>query len=393
MVGLQSWDNEIGSNSKNIAIEFAKHNRVLFVDYPLDRRSIISYKNNPLIAKRIKLLKTKSGNLKEVDKNLWNFFPLCILESCNWLAFTWMFRIVNRINNKRYARQIKLAIKQLGFKDFILFNDNDLFRCYHLQEMLRPALSIYYSRDYLMGVPYWYKHGHKLEPEIIAKSDMVIANSIYLSELAMGKNKHTYYIKQGCDIHNFDYSKVNGVPYDIAIVKSPIIGFVGTINIIRLDIELIEYIAQKRPAWNIVLVGPQDEAFEKSNLHAMENVFFTGVKREELLAGYIAKFDVAINPQKLNDVTVGNYPRKIIEYLAMGKPVVATETSAMQIFSQHVFLANSKESFVQLIEKALMENTDEKTKERTCFANKHTWQNSISEMYSAIADRKPVFNN
>lgn len=37
VVGQQPWDVEIGSNCKNIAIEFAKHNRVLYVNSPLDR--------------------------------------------------------------------------------------------------------------------------------------------------------------------------------------------------------------------------------------------------------------------------------------------------------------------------------------------------------------------
>lgn len=37
VVGQQPWDVEIGSNCKNIATEFAKHNRVLYVNSPLDR--------------------------------------------------------------------------------------------------------------------------------------------------------------------------------------------------------------------------------------------------------------------------------------------------------------------------------------------------------------------
>jgi hypothetical protein len=32
VTGLQPWDVEIGSNCKNIAIEFAKNNRVLYVN-------------------------------------------------------------------------------------------------------------------------------------------------------------------------------------------------------------------------------------------------------------------------------------------------------------------------------------------------------------------------
>jgi glycosyltransferase involved in cell wall biosynthesis len=57
---------------------------------------------------------------------------------------------------------------------------------------------------------------------------------------------------------------------------------------------------------------------------------FLGAQDVNRLPEYI-KADVCINPQLLNETTKGNYPRKIDEYLAMGKPVVATKTIAMDI--------------------------------------------------------------
>ena len=58
----------------------------------------------------------------------------------------------------------------------------------------------------------------------------------------------------------------------------------------------------------------------------MDNVHFLGAKKTDELASYMEHFDVCINPQVVNDLTIGNYPRKIDEYLAMGKAVVATDT-------------------------------------------------------------------
>ena len=37
VVGIQAWDIEIGSNCKNIAVEMSHHNRVLYINSPLDR--------------------------------------------------------------------------------------------------------------------------------------------------------------------------------------------------------------------------------------------------------------------------------------------------------------------------------------------------------------------
>lgn len=384
VVGLQPWDGEIGSNCKNIAIEFAKHNRVLYVNYPLDRISIKRDSKNALVAKRIDIINNKKENLIQVQNNIWEFNPTCILESINWIPFTFLFRIGNKMNNWKFASEIKKAISILDFKNYILFNDSDMFRSYHLPEMLKPVLSIYYSRDNLMSVAYWYKHGHLLEPELVAKSNVVTANSTYLTDIAKQHNSNSFYVGQGCETDAFDMKKITHIPSDIENIKSPIIGYIGALYKQRLDLDLIEHIANTKPLWNIVLIGPEDEAFKKSTLHHLKNVHFLGLKDSKELPAYLARFDVAINPQILNEVTIGNYPRKIDEYLAMGKPTVATETKAMSIFKNHTYLGKTKEDYIVLIEKALAENSEQKQQERIQFAQSHTWENSVAEIYKAM---------
>ena len=39
VVGQQPWDTALGSNCKDIALEFSRHNRVLYVNSPLDRNT------------------------------------------------------------------------------------------------------------------------------------------------------------------------------------------------------------------------------------------------------------------------------------------------------------------------------------------------------------------
>jgi teichuronic acid biosynthesis glycosyltransferase TuaH len=57
IVGIQPWDIEIGSNCKNIATEFAKDNRVLYVNPPLDRITRYKERQKESIQKRIKISK------------------------------------------------------------------------------------------------------------------------------------------------------------------------------------------------------------------------------------------------------------------------------------------------------------------------------------------------
>jgi len=384
IIGQQPWDIDIGSNCKNIALELSKHSRVLYVNSPLDRITLYRTKNEERTQRRLKVIQKNENGLIQIQDNLWNFYPDCMVESINWISNDFIFDVANKFNNYIFAKSIKKAIKTLGFKNFILFNDNEIFKGFYLKKYLNPDLSIYYSRDYMIAVDYWKKHGEKLEPKLIALNDLCVANSTFLAEYCAKFNADSYYVGQGCDLDIFVKKEEMDLPADISKFKKPIIGYVGALQSIRLDIELIAYIARSKPDWSIVLVGPEDDKFLVSELHEIENVYFTGKMPIGKLPDYINSFDVCINPQLVNEVTIGNYPRKIDEYLAVGKPVVATETKAMETFANSVYLANSKEEYVLLIQKALDENTGELETGRIKFALDHTWENSVSEIYRAV---------
>ncbi|MDH7911310.1 glycosyltransferase [Winogradskyella sp. SYSU M77433] len=385
IVGIQPWDIEIGSNCKNIATEFAKDNRVLYVNPPLDRITRYKQKQKESIQKRIKISKGQQSDIEIIDENLWNLYPKTLIESINWVPNHQLYNTLNKHNTKRFANDIKKAVRRLGFKDVLLFNDSSMFLGLHLKDYLRPELYTYYVRDNLVKVPYWKKHGEQLEPKVIANADVVVNNSEYYVDYTSKYNQNSIMVGQGCDVTMFDDSEGNiPVPEEFNAINGPVIGYVGSLTTLRLDIELIEFIAKQRQDWNIVLVGPEDENFKQSNLHHLQNVHFFGNKPADQLASYIKGFDVAVNPQVVNEITIGNYPRKIDEYLAMGKPVVATKTKAMQMFKDFTYLGKTKEDYVTLIEKALTEHSVTKAKQQIEFANKHTWANSVKDIYMAM---------
>jgi glycosyltransferase involved in cell wall biosynthesis len=384
ITGQQAWDVEIGSNCKNIAMEFSKHHRVLYVNSPLDRISLLKKSADPKIIKRREVIDNKLNGIEKINRNLWVLYPDRMIESINWIPSQAVFNLLNKRNNRIFASSIERATKNLGFKDFIHFNDNDMFRSFYLKDFLRPKLSIYYSRDFMLAVDYWKKHGTLLEPQLIAKSDLCVANSTYLTDYCRKYNRHSYYVGQGCDLQLFMEGIYGAEPADMSSIARPRIGYVGALQSIRLDMELLHYIAVTRPDWNLVLVGPEDNEFVQSNLHQLPNVTFTGSRNIDQLPSYINSFDVCINPQLLNEVTIGNYPRKIDEYLAMGKPTVATKTDAMSVFADYVYLGKTKEDYVSLIEKALHENSESRMEARRTFAASHTWENSVGDIYKAI---------
>jgi glycosyltransferase involved in cell wall biosynthesis len=384
IVGLAAMDSRIGSNVINLAYEFARDNRVLYVNYPLDRFTLWREKTDSLILKRKRIMKENEPKLIEVTNNLWNLFPNTILESISQLKIDWLFDILNNINNKRQAKEINEAINILGFKDIIIFNDTDMFRSIHLKELIKAKTFVYYTRDNMIAVDFWKAQGIRIEAQIMAKADVVVANSTYLANLASKFNPHSYYVGQGCDVSLFDKKLITKIPNDIKKIAGPIIGYIGVLFNLRLDIEILLYIAKQHPEWNLVLVGPEDDAFKNSELHSLNNVHFLGSKNMDELPMYLNSFNVALNPQLLNDVTIGNYPRKIDEYLAMGKPTVATKTEGMSVFANYTYLANSKDNYIKLIQKAMLENTPELENKRELFARSHTWEANAAEIFKYI---------
>jgi glycosyltransferase involved in cell wall biosynthesis len=186
----------------------------------------------------------------------------------------------------------------------------------------------------------------------------------------------------------FDEQLIVDIPEDMKGVKRPIVGYVGFLTSLRLDIALLFRLAKEKPHWNLVLVGPEDVDFEKSSLHELPNVFFLGRREPTQLPSYIFGFDVCINPQVINPLTIGNYPRKIDEYLAMGKPTVATATKAMEVFKEYTYLATNIDEFISMTEVALADNDLNMKQRRIDFARSHTWENSVKEIYRVINQLK-----
>jgi teichuronic acid biosynthesis glycosyltransferase TuaH len=395
MVGQQGWDLGLGSNAHNIAAEFSIDNQVLYINPPLDLNTLIRNWHNPKIQYRLKVLLGLCPDVTEVSPNLKVFTPRTLCLSVNWIKQRRIFRFFTRLNNKLFARRIGTIAAREGFGKYMLFNDSLIYLGLDLKELLQPEKYIYYIRDYMIRTGYFRQHGTWAEAELIGKADAVVANSEFLAEYAAGINARSFYVGQGCDLSMFNAEACLAPPADLEAIPLPRIGYVGYITSERLDLNLLIKLAQAKPEWNFVMVGPEDTPFHTSVLHQLPNVYFLGSKTAAELPAYVQHFQVCLNPQIVNDITVGNYPRKIDEYLAMGKPVVATWTKTMKFFRHQVYLATSLAGYLELIEKALAEDNEALAAARIAFAKSHTWEASVRLINAALyqpglAGRKEV---
>jgi glycosyltransferase involved in cell wall biosynthesis len=381
---LSRWNIEYGCNIKDISVELSKAHKVLYIDVPLKRKERWFRTSTPRVKEVEQRIKERK-ELIEVSENLWHYVGDEILESVNGISNAFLFDVINEINNKRFARSIRKAISAVGFKEYILLNDNDIYNGFHLKKLLSPSLYVYYLRDRLQAMAYWKAQATRLESQLIKEVDLVVANSQYLADGAKEFNPMSYYVGQGCDLRHFLQRPDGDEAKDVLKgIRRPIVGYIGALNSERLDLSLILELAMRMKEFNFVFVGQEDGDFLKSSLHSFRNVFFLGKRDFSELPAFLYKFDVAINPQAVNEITAGNYPRKVDEYLAAGRPVVAAETLAMDPFREHVYLGNNAADFEGLIRKAIEEDTPELQDARRAFATQHTWENSVNRILEAV---------
>lgn len=386
ITSLQPWDIEIGSTIKNTAIEISKNNKVIYISTPIDYITYFRKGGNKHACNTRDVINKKKHYIHKMDDNLIIAYCNKPVLPLNKIPTKFLFNLVNYINNKKIAKFIRKIAKEEGISNFIHMIDTDIYRSQYLKEMIKPALSVYYCRDFIVNGAYWKKHGLRLETSLARKSDIVLTNSTYFAERFKPLNNNIYAVETGVNLELYDPSKKFDKPEDMTSIKSPVIGYVGLLTAGRLDIDLIYNFVKARPQYNFIFVGPENDNFKNNKLYELENIFFLGKKDPVDLPKYIQHFDVCINPQLINEITIGNYPLKIDEYLAMGKPVVATDTHTMRdIFSNHVYLASNKDEYTDAIDKALHESHDANMqKKRIEFAQSHSWSNSVGKIYDAI---------
>lgn len=370
ITSLQSWDSTFGGNAKDIACELSLQHRVLYV--------------NPPIRDKMK----RTSMLRNIKRNLWVLDCVFPLFPVNGIPDGILFDIFNKINNKWIFQEINKYAQELNFQQIIHFCDNDVYRSFYARSYLKAAIYIYYRRDNLHPISYWSRHINRLEPAIIKKSDLVMCNSAELAKYALPYKAHTlvHDIGQGVDLSAYRTDIIYDIPDDCKNLPHPFIGYMGALTTTRLDIELLYYLAQKRPDYTFLFIGKRDSVFMSHPLGMLPNVHFLGLKPMEQMPAYTNAMDVCLNPQVINEITIGNYPRKVDEYLAMGKPIVATHTHTMELFKDYVYLCSSPEEYLESLDKALTDDSLEIQSKRIAFAHTHSWAHSVEKIHKAIDD-------
>ena len=160
------------------------------------------------------------------------------------------------------------------------------------------------------------------ERELLRRADVAFTggHSLFEAKRTLHPNVHPF--PSSVDALHFSAAKVATDPADQVGIPHPRIGFFGVIDE-RLDVELVRLLAETRPSWQIVMLGPVVK-IDPAILPRAPNIHWLGNKSYAELPSYLGGWDVAILPFALNEATRFISPTKTLEYLAGGKPVVST---------------------------------------------------------------------
>ncbi len=162
-----------------------------------------------------------------------------------------------------------------------------------------------------------------LEQELLDRADVVFTGGSSLFEAKKDRHSNIHCFPSSVDRMHFAKARASQFePGDQEDLPRPRLGFYGVIDE-RFDTELLAEVAEMRPNWSFVMVGPvvkisEDELPKRPNIH------YLGGKTYAQLPSYLSGWDVALMPFAMNESTQFISPTKTPEYLAGGKPVVST---------------------------------------------------------------------
>ena len=298
----------------------------------------------------------------------------------------------------RFSREVNRRIAAL--LEPLLVDDDDLITWYYtpmaidaLPESIAPALTVFDAMDDLASFRFAPADMPEREARLMEMADVVFAGGPTLYRQRQHRHPRVYCLPSGVDRAHFaSPGPSSSASRALVLMRRPVIGFYGVIDE-RMDMELVAQMADLRPEWNYVLVGPLAK-ISPEDIPIRPNLRHFGMQTYEALPEILAKFDVAMMPFALNDATRAISPTKTLEFLAGGKPVVSTHVAdVVELYSAATSIARVPEEFVAAIDDILAWSPDDRAaweQRADSLLAAHDWNQIVEEMATAMELRRFV---
>jgi teichuronic acid biosynthesis glycosyltransferase TuaH len=243
--------------------------------------------------------------------------------------------------------------------------------------------AVYYARDDWLSSParrsYWpaYKEAYR---RISASGRAVAAVSQEIIDRIDPQGPHRV-VPNGIEPSEWT-GPLPAAPAWFDGIPGPRAVYVGTLDS-RLDMPGITQLADARPDLQIVLIGPAPDAQYTAPLKGLTNVHIRGrVGRSEVVS-VLRNSELTLLAHRRTPLTEAMSPLKVYEYLAAGKPVLATDLDPVRGFGDRVHLTDSVADFIDLIDTALAQGTLAE-KERLAFVTENAWSSRHKEILALL---------
>ncbi|HWO93360.1 MAG TPA: oligosaccharide flippase family protein [Dehalococcoidia bacterium] len=376
-LSFSAWDDHWGTPQQLIS-RLGKRNRILYVEPPVSPMSFFTgLRRKSFVWQRLRYSRVGP---RHVDAGIWVAAPPMALP----LRYT---RPVSRANALIMRRWLAKQVEELGLRDVILWNFQPLMA--GVAGAVNPALTIYHCVDDFTSVPKWWNRARDVqarEMECCLEADLVVCTGRELTNSRRVWNPRTHFVPNGADVELFAKASSPEIPVDPALSGIPgkVLLFLGVMDF-RLDVDLLEYVARRAPHWSLVMVGLVKGDVDLSRLTSLPNVHLVDWQPPERLPGFLKSSDVCLIPYVTSQHTNHVFPLKLFEYLAAGKPVVATALKELAFFEGDlVRLADSPEAFFEAIEIALEADSPQLADCRRLVARHNSWEHRIQALSELI---------
>jgi glycosyltransferase involved in cell wall biosynthesis len=335
------WSGENRTSSHHIAQQLSKSHELIYIECPGLRAPTGSTRD---VRKLFRKLSKFISPPKRVS-------PSLTVYTLIQLPFH-RFGSIRRFNRWLTRVQVRRILRTRGAQELISW-----FTVPHVASLAKAIgerFAVYYCIDDYASLPNVEIDAiKKMDEDLTRRADIVFVASETLLDAKRKLNQRTFVNPHGVDTEHFQLAQVAGeVPADIAVLGRPIVGFFGLIEA-WIDLDLIEYVARRRPNWTFAMMGRV--AVEHAGVAGCKNVVFLGAKPYASLPAYGRVFDAAVIPYHLTQQVLHANPLKLREYLAMGKPVVSVRTPEIDRFADVVRIADTPEEFLNHLDAVLAE--------------------------------------
>ncbi|MCE2425965.1 MAG: glycosyltransferase [Pseudomonadales bacterium] len=223
--------------------------------------------------------------------------------------------------------------------------------------------------------------------DVLDRADVVLANCESVRDAMQSYADEVHVVANAAE--NVEGAEAWERPRPLRRLGGPIIGYVGNLEAVRLDVDLVASIAAERPDWQFVFIGSAQRGEPLRAIGDRPNVHLLGVRRYHEARRFIRHFDVAIIPHLDNDLTRHMNPLKLYVYFSIGVPIVATPIANTGAVGEFVRIGRTADEFVDRIEACLANGPPTHASKITAVLAQNSWEARVAQVFALVDEALP----